>query len=147
MDTLSGLLFLQLLAAQAVSPVHPMAEQSFCVREEPFNRSRPSLNGTYLVLGKAAHSGATYSGSLTITRGKNSYRLSRQIGNSTSVGKATWERCGPDKVPLLRVTYTHQADLYCSVGLDYDNMTRATCGPTAVSFWRETGLEAWFQIP
>lgn len=110
----------------------------------PFDKEVPAgLLGSYDIVGKDAATGNTYSGTLQVNHGKNSYLLTRTVRGRTLKGEAWMESCGPDQFQRLMVRYESKAraiEIACYLVGDGDNFIRASC-TTADG----RGLEAWYQ--
>jgi hypothetical protein len=107
------------------------------------------VDDSYIVLGMAPHTGALYSGTLTVKYSQGRYVLTRKASGSTVQGEAWVVLCGPDKAPLLQVSYDTRplTKFLCKISVNYDNYSLANCGPASNSGQSVTGLEAWFPSP
>jgi len=139
MKTLSLLLATWAFASAATA-------SALCERLPMDPESPPGITGSYELIGKAAGTGAGYTGTLRIGYGKQGYTMTRTVGGSDVHGMAWMERCGMDEIHFFRARYDTRpvTEVSCSLGMDGDNYYRATC-----KTWQadRRGLEAWFQHP
>jgi hypothetical protein len=119
--------------------------REFCVR----TGAEPDIpvDAAYTVIGQAPRTGALYAGRLATRFDTDHYVLTRTTGEATVAGEAWAVECGPDRVPLLQVRYATtpvETRFLCTLGVNYDNYSLASCGPMSNGNHDDTGLEAWF---
>jgi hypothetical protein len=132
------------MQSQQEIPPPPVAQQ-FCVPSSP-ERAALIVDEDYVVIGQEPRTGRLYSGSLSVKRVGDNYRLVRKTARGSAHGSARPVLCGPDEVQLLEVRYeTSPAQVFrCKLSFNYDNYSVASCGPDSRDGRRRVGLEAWY---
>ncbi len=139
------MLFFILLAQTTTLPPPPPPPE-ICSRTYLKHAGGP-VDESYTVIGKAPKSGKLYSGTLSVRFSQGRYVLTRKTPGSTVRGEAWDVRCGPDKVSLLQVRYKTKpfaTSFLCTITVNYDNYSLASCESALNAGQTVTGLEAWF---
>lgn len=142
-------LLLLLHSAAQHPPAPPVQPQAFCARTSREHLPAP-VDVLYTVIGKEPRSGRLYAGSLSSRFLQGRYVLVREADGAAVPGEAWAVLCGPDKVPLLEVRYETKpvaTHFYCTMSVNYDNYSLASCGPTSNASQSAVGLEAWYPAP
>ncbi len=142
-------LFLLVQSAAQQPPSPPPRDHEFCVKTYSEHSPAP-VDDSYIVIGTAPRSGKLYSGTLSSRFSQGRYVLIRKASGVKVTGEAWPVRCGPDKVPLLKVRYETKpaaTQFFCKITVNYDNYSLANCGPNSNADQSVTGLEAWFPAP
>ena len=122
------------------------AAAGFCERTALDPEVPAGIDGHYEVVGKEPGSGAPFLGHAQWRLGKDSYLISRTVGQDTRDGEAWFERCGADGVEVLRLHYPSDPaiEAVCQHVVDADNYHRFSCrSRQGTGAW--SGLEAWYQ--
>lgn len=130
-------------------PAPPPQPQAFCTKTSREHWPAP-VDQSYTVIGKEPRSGKLYAGALSARFSQGRYVLVRQTDGAAVQGEAWAVQCGPDKVPLLEVRYQTKpvaTHFYCTMSVNYDNYSLASCGPTSNVSQLAVGLEAWYPAP
>ena len=135
-----------LLALLALAPTAVAARPDpapYCKRLA-FDAEVPAgLVGKYNIVGGNSATGSSYSGTLQVSLGNNSYILTRTVQGRVRKGEAWVEVCSPDKFQRLMVRLDSKPraiEFACYLRGDGDNFVRASCTTADAR-----GLEAWFQ--
>jgi len=119
--------------------------------EPPVEFLRDFVAGTYTLVGRAADSDATYSGTVRIAPGAPELVVTRELAGGTVSGAGAIESATADAVPVLRVRFREGEAAWEATYLiagDLDNRARLsgylyrTDGSTRVP-----GLETLFAAP
>lgn len=104
--------------------------------------------GAYEIIGKNPVSGDPYKGTLQVSEQEGFYGLRKSVpGRSAVQGSAQFQRCGPDRILSLAISYQGAVPSTgsCVVHADGDNYYRVSCR-TFGGKGGGRGLESWFQV-
>ena len=122
--------------------------QPFC-EPVPLDLEFPAgFVGAYEVVGKDPVNGDPYVATLQVSEQEGFYGLRKSIRERAAVqGRAQFQRCGPDRILILAISYEDATPSAgsCVVDTDGNNYYRVSCR-TVGGKDGGRGLESWFQV-